>query len=540
MRFGNPPMFSSRSAFGSRLRDATPTLLLLVALSTVFIFGNDRELLYRLGHHGGSSAQYLTVSKNLSPEHNFLLFWWESMEADGSRSYFPYNRFPIGGPALIKLATMPFSNSLTQQIYAARILMLVFFAGATVLAYISLVRLVGNRWISATATILGFSSCYCLYYNDFVCPEAVMDLCGVMLTFHGMVLFVQEGRFRQLLVKVSAALLVGWHVYALLLPFIVFGVAGELLRVSELRRSGTVLLSSPYLRLGVFSVFFGTLVLGFNFTNEYVAINATSVTELPSFQSMLKRFGMDETFNTTFAERLAWLPFLKAQFYRIGGMSLPYALSGYTPGPGVPPALPGILVGLGVSGACLVGLFRAFRYRLLLATLVLSGFCWALPMRHQSFTHDWLAMFYIGIPLVFFCMVLQQAHKLYGDRLVASLAVASFSVFVLSSFQMSRVGLGKAAATLQEEVIADFEVIRKLTEGQTVAVTRRPSREGFDGVPGSTMYYLSGRIIAGTDRADVLVTDERMEIGVGLLTPHNRRVFLYNRAVYDWISRSKD
>ena len=51
----------------------------------------------------------------------------------------------------------------------------------------------------------------------------MMDLFGVMLTFHGMVVFVQEGRFRQLLVKTCVALLIGWHVYAFLLPFIALG-----------------------------------------------------------------------------------------------------------------------------------------------------------------------------------------------------------------------------------------------------------------------------------------------------------------------------
>ena len=533
-------MFVSGPALPSRIRRAMPALFLLLALSTVFAFGNDRELLYRLGHHGGGTAEYMAVSTKLSPEHNFLMFWWERVEADGSRSYLPYNRFPIGGPALIKLATVPFSSSLTQQVYAARMLMLMFFAGASVLAYISLARLVSNRWISLIATTLAFSSCYCLYYNDMVCPEVMMDLCGFMLTFHGMVVFVQEGRFKQLLVKVSLALLVGWKVYALLLPFIVFGIAGELFRISEPSRVRALLVSSPYLRLSVFSAFFGTLVLGFNFANEYFAIDANSVTELPSFQSMLKRFGMNETFNAAFAERLAWLPFLQTQFYRIGGMSLPYAFSGYSPGPGVTPALPGILIGLGMTAACLVGLLREPRHRLLLAALAVSGFCWALPMRHQTFTHDWLAIYYIGIPLVVFCVVLQQAHRVYGDRCVTGLAVASFTVFLLSSFQMSHVGLGREAAELHKEVIADFEVIRRLTKGQTVAVTRWPSNEGYDDVPASTMYYLSGRTFADVDQADVLVTDERLESGVGLLTPHNRRVFLYNRAIHDWFARSEN
>ena len=54
-----------------------------------------------------------------------------------------------------------------------------------------------------------------------------MDPFGAALVFHGMAVFVQEGRFRQLLVKTCAALLLGWHVYALLLPFIALGFGGE-------------------------------------------------------------------------------------------------------------------------------------------------------------------------------------------------------------------------------------------------------------------------------------------------------------------------
>ena len=52
----------------------------------------------------------------------------------------------------------------------------------------------------------------------------VPSLCGVMLTFHGMVVFAQDGRFRQLLVKTCAALLLGWQVLALLLPIVILGL----------------------------------------------------------------------------------------------------------------------------------------------------------------------------------------------------------------------------------------------------------------------------------------------------------------------------
>ena len=54
-----------------------------------------------------------------------------------------------------------------------------------------------------------------------------MDPFGAALVFHGMVVFVQEGRFRQLLAKTCAALFLGWRVYALILPFIALGLGGE-------------------------------------------------------------------------------------------------------------------------------------------------------------------------------------------------------------------------------------------------------------------------------------------------------------------------
>ena len=44
-----------------------------------------------------------------------------------------------------------------------------------------------------------------------------------------MVVFVQERRFLQLLFKTCIALLLGWHVYSLLFPFVICGFLGELI-----------------------------------------------------------------------------------------------------------------------------------------------------------------------------------------------------------------------------------------------------------------------------------------------------------------------
>ena len=135
------------------------------------------------------------MAANLSPAHNFLGFRRQTLDAAGAPTYVVYNRFPIGGYLLIKLAILPFADDSSAQLYAARLLMLLCFTATAVLAYLSLARLTAHRWMALTATILAFSSAYCLYYNNMVETSVWPDLFGIFLVFHGMVLFVQEGAF---------------------------------------------------------------------------------------------------------------------------------------------------------------------------------------------------------------------------------------------------------------------------------------------------------------------------------------------------------
>ena len=379
----------------SSFRPSLPLLLLLLALSTVFLFGNDRGQFYRPGLHNAVSANYLAVAANLSPEHNFLLFYHQTLDKDGPPSYIPYNRFPIGGYALIKLAILPFGNDFSAQIYAARMMFLLFFVGSAVLAYLSLCRLTADRWIALTASLLAFSSYYLLYYNDMPATENGLSLFGVLLTFHGMVLFVEEGRLRQLLIKACAALLLGWHVYALLLPFIVLGLLRDLNRArrlsappslaSQIKRCAAALLFSRYLKLGVGTLLFGMAVLSFNLGNEYRAFDGEiPLTELPTVKSMTYRFGADDAFNERYAEHLAWKNFLENQFYRIARATLPFWVSPFDNyNISEDKDYPGMLIGALATGVAVMGLLFV-RQKMLLATLVLSGFCWALPILSVS------------------------------------------------------------------------------------------------------------------------------------------------------------
>ncbi len=465
-----------------RFRPERVTLwLLLLALSTLFLCSFDKGYFYLPGHHdwGSStltifylpgqhdwvSSKTLTIAENLSPDHHFRLFVGLRPGSGGDPAYEMYSRFPVGGYALIKLAILPFGNDLSAQILAARMLMLLLFSAAALLAFHSLARITSHRWTALAATLTAFSSFYMLLYSNAVSVEMSVDLFAVMLVFHGMVVFVQEGRFRQLLARTCVALLLGWHVYAFLLPFLILGLAHEAVRAwkggtapwPRVRSAAGAVLRSRYMALGVFALLFGAAVLGFNLANEYAAFGGeTRVTELPSVQSMLSRTGLDQypSFDPGWGLR-----FLRQQFLRVCVASVPFVLtdrgvdllewfsstrfpaSVVFSGLRLWVALPALLMVMVASTTVvrLAGPLLARRHRMLLATLALSGFFWALPMRHNTAhsNHDFEALFYVGVPLVFYSLLLLYLHKRWGHGPVVGLAVAAMLAFVVSTFQMS-------------------------------------------------------------------------------------------------------
>ena len=545
-------------------------LLLLLALSTLFPYSLDTGYLYRPGVHYWNPAKNLIIAENLSPDHYFRLFVGLRPGPGGDPAYDLYSRFPVGGYALIKLAMLPFGTDLSARILAARMLMLLLFSAAALLAFHSLTRITSHRWIALAATLASFSSFYMLFYGDVVSVEMSVDLFAVMLVFHGMVVFVQEGRFRQLLARTCVALLLGWHVYAFLLPFLILGLAGEAIRAwkdgtavwPRVRSTAAAVLRSRYMALGVFALLFGAAVLGFNFANEYAAFGGeTRVAELPSFESMLSRTGLDQDPDSSFDPGW-WLRFLRQQFFRVCVASVPFVLTDrgvdlleWFPslhfsapdlaGPALWVALLALLMAVAASTTVvrLAGPLLDWRRRMLLATLALSGFFWALPMRHNAVHHLHEALYYVGVPLVFYSLLLLYLHKRRGPRPVLGLAVAALLAFVVSTFQMDRRWRPDArTAEVQQATLAELGSIRETTRGKVVLVlpSVEPEWSWEDRRRGSELrYYLAGSVLAhfpdmevAARSADFLVTRDRVESDA-LLTPRNEHVFLYDSAGMD-------
>ena len=532
-------------------REAAPLALLLLALSSVFVFGGDRSYFYRPGNHDWSSGHTLALSANLSAEHGFLLFQRRKLDAQGEPRYASlYHRYPIGNYALVKLAIAPFGDDIPRQIMAARLLMLAFFAAAAVLAYLALARLLGDRPIASAATLLAFSPYYLLHYADAISDLASTDLFGIALVFHGMALYAREGRYRQLLVKTAVALPLGWHVLALIAPFVLFGLGRELLRLRPAGDGGggATPRPRPYLAYGAFSALCAALLLGFNLGNEWRAFGGeVSPLDLPTVGSLLARSGLDAA--QSHVGELGWATFLRGQFGGAGGMAIPFAfvdrldLGLAKPNQLWPPEASApwfAALGAGVFAVCLAGL-RFLPCRALFAALLLAGWCWAIPFRGATAVHEFYAMFHLGVPLVFWSLALLGLRRLLGPRQAAralpAAALAAAALFALSAWDTSRTGHDAEAALRQREIAADVEAIRALAAGRSVLVS--PANHAIGRF--ARNYYLAGSYI----QIEVIGSPEEwpraaaydfvlapVDAG-GSSTPGNRRLHLYRPAALD-------
>lgn len=550
-RAGESP---ARRSFLGRSRFLAPALLVGAVFLSAW-FSHRRGELHRPREQDELTVNALALASNLSAEHRFLGFFYRFVDGDGEVRYAPHNRFPPGMLFLIRAAIAPFPDDPTAQIHAARALMFVFFAGIALLSYLSLSRLTGRRWIAFTATLLALSSYY-WHLVDLVGTEVAPDLFVVLVVFHGMVLFVQEGRFRQLLVKTAAAPLFGWHVFALLTPFLVFGWALAWKRAGrppgtegesagrgrssggEWRRRAFAVLRSRHSRLGAAAFVVGLVVLGWNFGTEYAAFEGeVAFRDLSSVSSLVRRTGQDEAVRERYAETVDWSPYLLGQLHRVGRMAAPFAIpADFGPRPDRDSELVetrGILLAPVVLGAALVGL-RLLRHRALFATLALFGFCWSLPLRYTVAFHEHETLYYLGLTLVFYTVLLTALSRLLGARFVGAAPAFAFLVFAVSHYRIADYGYDPEEAAYWRRVEADFSVIRPLTEGAKVFYPEWRWRHnelplgGFQIVP----YFLSGRVLVIRDdrRTDGdFALRLRRRPGPALLTPDNREVFLYHR-----------
>ncbi len=544
------------------LRRCGPLLVLLAALATLFPLLDESGPLHRPEQaYDLVSFNHLAVASNLSAEHGWLGFYARNAD-DYEVWYQAYNRFPPAGYFLIKLALLTRPGDLHGQVQAARTLMLAFFAGAAVLAWASLVLITGRRWLAVSAALAAFGSYTALYACDMVATEGAPDLFGAMLAFHGIARYHFPGapgapaapgerrRFGQMLAKACAALLLGWHVCALLAPFLALGLAAALAGRdrAEFRRLAL---------FGALALLFALAVLAQNLARERFALGGgVALWDLPSFESARRRSVVPGVLR---GDGL-WLEFAADQLWRTGLALVPYAATRtglFWPGWTLLGGL-GLAAVLGAALAAARGGGGAARRRgraacLALVPLAAAGHAWAVGMQGNVYCYKYQgpektdvgidifeAMFHVGAPLALFALLGPPLAAAAARRVprplrragAAAGVAALWLAFAASSFHMGRldrdVETAKRERALHDDVLA---VRRALPAGSVVHFPRGPER---DPVRWRSRFYFAGHVLAKTNRgggAAEFVVAPRIP-GAPTPTPGNRRYFLYSAEEY--------
>lgn len=552
-----------------------PLVLLLAALSTLLPAFIASGPLHRpnqpfdhITHH------HLAVAKNLAVEQGLLGYYSRTVDDEGKPNWEVYNRFPPLGYILIRLAIAIQGDDLAGEVQAARMLMLALFASAAVLAYLSVAQLTGRPWLALAASLAAFSSYAALRTCDMVATEGAVDLFGTMLAFHGIARYRHgadpgtplgdeaKPRLAQLLAKACIALLLGWHVVGLLLPFIALGLTAACVGRdwAECRR---------LVCFGALALLFAVAVLAQNFAKEYIALQGnTPLGELPSFRSMLGRF----TLNTEVTDH--WPAFLRYQLHLFGLALAPYAATqGYIAWLGW-----GLLGGLGVvailataAGVALAGrrAARAARRQrqqeqaasLALLAVAAAGPCYATAMRGSLERYRDLtsrlgdamprstfdgreiseAMFLVGIPLAVFALSAllgklagwRAAHppwRLIGTSLVAAL----WLTFVASALLMGQFKHDPKFEEQERTLFADLAAIRRLAADKRIFAPGPVRQWSHSMHTARKRYYFTDSVLI-LQRSQARFAD--FAVGPRLLdaetlTPDNQFYFLYPIAAY--------
>ena len=490
------------------VRRAWPFGTLLLVLATAFLMPEDRDYFPTYQH--GFGREDMTVAMNLSLPPGFL-YHRVTRRDDGRLRYTPYHRRPVTGHALTKLAMAPFAGDLSAQLEAARTLALLFWCAAAMLAYLALARLTGSRTTALLATLFAFSSHYMLQLNNVVANEVSMDLFGVALTFHGMVVFARTRRFGQLAAKACAALLLGWHAYALIGPFVVIGLAAAAMaawrragRGGRLRALTGGLRRSRHALLGVVAVLFGAGVLGGNLVLESAALDDRLLMKTPTVHSILRRSGVITMYHC--CGKLYCHDFSRSVFRRVGVAALPHIVYGWHDGTqalmlDIGPGGGGLVGGVGVVATILTaGLLWAGPHFRMLAPLALCGFCWALALPCQVYApgHYHEGIFYFGVPLAGWALALlllrHAAARAFERRGRAAPGGKStrrwlgVTVVRRPQWALTATVLGTALAfaaghkhwlkknqhpreaATQRDLMAEFDAIRQMLDGRDVLV----------------------------------------------------------------------
>ena len=153
--------------------------------------------------------------------------------------------------------------------------------------------------------------------------------------------------------------------------------------------------------------------------------------------------------------------------------------------------------------------------------LMFSGFVWLIPLRNLAAFHDYTAMYYIGIPLVFFISIfamLNPSKKVSSFLLVAGLVLYVSAIVQVRDWHENNAGRA-------DEYVYDFDRILEKIDGTGNNVNMAEVIPYGPFPPG---FYLSEQYLSSKNTADYVISRNR-KYSLNNLTPDNIIIFLFKK-----------
>lgn len=516
-----PPFFRFKNYLRDNFSGVLCGLILSIVVITTFVF-QDRIVGWEPGyddyqprHHGWVSANTLAIISKATPENFFVGYALAYRNDQGKADYEYFDRYPVFFSALFNRA-LTLADNLAEQFYLAKQIMNLIFLGTLILAFLIIEKLTGNKLLSLAVTLAAFANPYLLWYKDMVHFDQPA-LFGFLLLIYAIALYKLEGLKKPLYVSTFVAIALGRGYASYSILFLWLALEGFLiLRTKGLtfaERLRTIL-RHPSCILLALAIAWGGLLLSYNIVVEAHKRDVT-ILQTSILRSARYRLSLNPEFNLENEGVINWRIFAEGQVERILQWTFPlkgvnYEFSGNSL------VLGGMFIIIGVM------IWReSLERRIVYLILVLSGFGWLIPLRNLSAFHDYTAMYYIGVPLVFFLAVL--AFLKLPKQAAYVLAMLGLVLYVSAIVHVK--AWHEERAGNADQYTYDFMRILDNIDGTGRNINMPEQIPQGPFTPG---FYLSEHFLSSPEAADYVVTRNR-KYPAENLTPENKLIFLFKK-----------
>jgi hypothetical protein len=496
---------------------------IIIAIVVIATFGLQNGIVgfeggyddFQPKHHGWVSANTLSIISKATPQNFFVGYALASRDDKGVIHYDYFDRYPVFFSATFN-RILSLEHTLADQIRVAKQLMNFIFLATLIVAFLLLDKLTDNKALSLTVTLLTFSNPFLLWYKDMVHFDQPA-LFGFLLLTYAIALFKLDGNKTPVYIctLVAIGLGRGYASYGVLIVWL--GIETLIIlthKELDLREKFKSILWHPSFRLLIIGIVWGGALLSYNVIIEAYKTNV-SIIHTSIVHSARSRLSLNPEFNENNEDNINLRRFTQVQIERILQWTFP---------------MKGMDFGPWKNGLLLAGMFLVMgimvwrqdrERRIIYLIMILSGFAWLFPLRNLAAFHDYTAMYYIGIPLVFFLSVLMifNTYKRAAILLVILGAIIYISALVqVRDWHEARAGTASAYTY-------DFMRILDKIDGtgnnvnMAEVILYGPFPPGF---------YLSQQYLTYKNIADYVVSRNRKYLPDNL-TPDNQVIFLFKK-----------